>query len=115
MFRGLRNIGRLLTVARCLARHGALAPFAERIEGAGLQPAILFAARFFSKGDDSKGRPGERLAAALVELGPVAIKFGQLLSTRSDILGEQVAADLSRLRDRLTPFPAEQARNTIAA
>ena len=115
MLRSLRNIGRLLTVARCLARHGALAPFAERIEGSGLAPAILFAARLFTRGDNAKGRPGERLAAALVELGPVAIKFGQLLSTRSDILGEQAAADLSHLRDRLAPFPAEQARATIAS
>ena len=45
LFRGPRNIARLLIVARTLARHGALAPFAELIEGAGLAPAILQVAR----------------------------------------------------------------------
>src|SRR6266481_4699516 len=78
VFRGLRNIGRLLTVARTLARHRALAPFAEHIEGAGLAPAILLIARLFPRGDAAKGRPGERLSAARIALGPVFIKFGQL-------------------------------------
>jgi ubiquinone biosynthesis protein len=114
VLRALRNIGRLLSVARTLARHGALAPFAERIEGAGLAPAILLIARFFTGGKITAGRPGERLAAALVELGPVFIKFGQLLSTRSDILGEDVTADLSRLQDRLEPFAGEAARAIVA-
>ena len=114
MFRGLRNIGRLLTVARTLARHGALAPFAEHIEGAGLAPAILLIARLFTRGDAAKGRPGERLTAALIDLGPVFIKFGQLLSTRSDILGEEVTADLSRLQDRLPPFAGSLARAMVA-
>ncbi len=114
MLRGIRNIGRLLTVARTLARHGALAPFAERIEGAGLAPAILLIARFFSRGNKTSGRPGECLATALIELGPVYIKFGQLLSTRSDILGEEVAGDLSHLRDRLAPFSAVVARALVA-
>ena len=94
MFRAFRNIGRLLTVARKLARHGALAPFAQHIEGAGLAPAILLIARLFTRGDAAAGRPGERLASALIDLGPVFIKFGQLLSTRSDILREEVAGDL---------------------
>jgi ubiquinone biosynthesis protein len=115
VFRSLRNLARLATVARTLARHGALAPFAKLIEGAGLAPAILFLARFFTGSGSVSGRPGERLAAALVDLGPVAIKFGQLLSTRSDILGEQVAADLSRLQDRLQPFDASVARAMIEA
>ncbi|MGE0725769.1 MAG: 2-polyprenylphenol 6-hydroxylase, partial [Alphaproteobacteria bacterium] len=61
------------------------------------------------------GRPGERLAAALRTLGPSFIKLGQALSTRADLMGEAVAADLADLRDRLPPFPAEAARRTIAA
>jgi len=113
--RGLRNIGRLLIVARTLARHGALAPFAEHIEGASLAPVILLIARLFTRGGSTSGRPGDRLAAALIDLGPVFIKFGQLLSTRSDILGDEVTADLSRLQDRLPPFAASQARATVAS
>mgnify|MGYP001480687603 FL=1 len=48
-----------------------------------------------------------------MELGPSFIKFGQALSTRSDLLGPEIAADLGRLRDRLPPFPTEQARSLV--
>ena len=51
-----------------------------------------------------RGRPGERLAQALQELGPSFIKLGQSLSTRADLLGEHLAEDLSRLQDALEPF-----------
>ncbi|GBF57652.1 putative protein kinase UbiB [Candidatus Phycosocius bacilliformis] len=51
------------------------------------------------------GDPGTRLAAALEKLGPAWIKFGQLLATRPDIIGEAAAQGLSRLKDQLAPFP----------
>ena len=60
-------------------------------------------------------RPGERLAAAFEELGPSFIKLGQLLSTRADLLGEQITADLASLQDRLPPFPGAEARALIEA
>ena len=60
------------------------------------------------------GRPGERLARSLEGLGPVAIKLGQLLSTRGDIFGRQFAEDMGRLKDKLPPFPMAQARAVIA-
>ena len=113
MFRAYRNIARLTTVARTLARHGALAPFTQQIEGAGLAPLIVLAARLFSRGAKEAGRPGERLARALIDLGPVFIKLGQLLSTRSDILGQAVAEDLALLQDRLPPFPGAEARAVL--
>lgn len=61
----------------------------------------------------SKYRLGQKLSKSFEELGPVFIKFGQSLSTRADIIGINVAEDLSNLRDRLTPFPFEIARSTI--
>jgi ubiquinone biosynthesis protein len=61
------------------------------------------------------GRPGERLARCLEGMGPVAIKLGQLLSTRADIFGAEFAQDLARLKDRLEPFPTETALKEIAA
>lgn len=118
MFRALRNILRLLVIARTLAHHGALAPLKDVMEGAGIAPALLFLAELFSRTPTARAvalRPGERLAEALTELGPAFIKLGQMLSTRSDLLGEQVASDLSRLQDRLAPFPASEARATIEA
>jgi ubiquinone biosynthesis protein len=60
-----------------------------------------------------QGRPGERLARSLERLGPVAIKLGQLLSTRADIFGREFAEDLSRLKDRLPPFPTSVARAEV--
>src|SRR5215469_6380168 len=108
MLRAWRHITRLIAVARSLARHGALAPFLAQVEGAGLAPAILLLVRLFSRGNKMPGRPGQRLAAAL-------IKLGQLLSTRSDILGEEVALDLALLQDRLPPFPGGEALAIVAA
>jgi len=60
-------------------------------------------------------RPGQRLAAAFEELGPSFIKLGQLLSTRADLLGEEITADLASLQDRLPPFPGAAARALIEA
>jgi ubiquinone biosynthesis protein len=115
MLRTPRHLFRLLNIARTLARHGALEPFEAALSGAGVAPAVIRAARLFSRPLVTvKGRPGERLAAALVQLGPAFIKFGQMLSTRADLIGEQIASDLSTLQDQLAPFPAAAARATIA-
>lgn len=118
MYRALRHILRLLTIARTLQRHGALEPLGAFLEGSGLAPAILRLARLFTRPRFRarvKIRAGQRLAAALSELGPAFIKLGQMLSTRADLLGEDIAADLSLLQDRLEPFAAAEARATIEA
>ncbi len=52
---------------------------------------------------------GARLRLALEHLGPVFIKFGQILSTRRDLLPEDIADELALLQDQVPPFPAEQA------
>lgn len=115
MLRALRNILRLLKIARTLQRHGALESLLQIVEGSGLAPAVLRLARLVTRPPTgaARRRSGERLAAALSELGPAFIKFGQMLSTRSDLLGEDVAADLSLLQDSLEPFPAIAARAMI--
>ncbi|MEF3193087.1 MAG: ubiquinone biosynthesis regulatory protein kinase UbiB [Halothiobacillaceae bacterium] len=56
---------------------------------------------------------GERLRQALEELGPIFVKFGQALSTRRDLLPEDVADELAKLQDRVPPFPGTQARALI--
>jgi len=108
MFRALRNSWRLLRVTLSFARHDALFP----LETLGIAPALIAWARLFAVRRDSR-RPGERLAAALQEMGPSFIKLGQALSTRADLLSEEVAADLARLQDHLPAFPGELARKTI--
>ncbi|MCG8510491.1 MAG: 2-polyprenylphenol 6-hydroxylase, partial [Rhodospirillales bacterium] len=110
MLRTLRNLFRLLRIAKILARHDALF-LLERMEVA---PVVVLAARLVSLRRRG-GRPGQRLAAALREAGPSFIKLGQALSPRSDLLGEEMTADLSDLQDHLPPFPATEARKAIEA
>jgi ubiquinone biosynthesis protein len=58
-----------------------------------------------------EGSRGERLRVALEELGPIFVKFGQMLSTRRDLLPPDVADELAKLQDRVPPFSsAESAR-----
>ncbi|SEI86573.1 ubiquinone biosynthesis protein [Allopseudospirillum japonicum] len=56
---------------------------------------------------------GERLRLALEELGPIFVKFGQMLSTRRDLLPQDIADELKKLQDQVPPFPAEQAQALI--
>ncbi len=56
------------------------------------------------------GRPrGERLRTALETLGPIFVKFGQVLSTRRDLIPADIADELAKLQDRVPPFSSEQA------
>ncbi|MFM2044861.1 MAG: 2-polyprenylphenol 6-hydroxylase, partial [Pseudomonadota bacterium] len=110
MIRTLRNLLRLVTIARTLGRHGAL--LTEEFRDTA--PALAWAVDRLNN-RRAAGRPGQRLARALQELGPSFIKLGQALSTRADLVGDEVAADLAELRDRLPPFPGEKARAIIAA
>ena len=104
----LRHILRLLTIARTLARHDAL----FILEELKLTPGVVFFAKLISS-RKAPGRPGERLARAFQDLGPSFIKVGQMLSTRSDLLGEEMTRDLSKLQDKLPPFSGAEARKAI--
>lgn len=108
MTKAIANLFRLFLIARTLARHDALFP----LEQLGVAPAVMVLVRWVSR-RRAPGRPGERLAAACEELGPTFIKLGQALSVRSDLVGEEVAADLSKLQDKLPPFESEQARAIV--
>ena len=54
-----------------------------------------------------------RMREALEDLGPVFIKFGQMLSTRRDLLADNIADELQRLQDDVPPFPGNMAKNII--
>ena len=58
---------------------------------------------------------GPRLRLALESLGPIFVKFGQMLSTRRDLLPADLANELALLQDRVPPFPSEQAIATLEA
>lgn len=108
MLRPIRTLFRLLVIARTLARHDALAA----LEVLKVAPSLVWLVRLGSRRDVA-GRPGQKLARALTELGPSFIKLGQFLSTRADLLGDELAADLSELQDRLPPFDSRAARATV--
>jgi len=115
MLRAFRNLTRLARIAWTLARHDALV----LVERAGVNPVLIRLGRRLARpdiaGPDNARRPGQRLAAAFESLGPAFIKLGQILSTRSDLIGDDVAEDLAMLRDQLPPFPAVQARAIVAS
>jgi len=92
MFDTLRNSLRLIRIAIILARHDVL---------------------FFWKKENIHGK-GRKLTHALHEMGPTFIKLGQALSTRSDLVGQEIAQELAQLQDRLPPFSGGTARAIIA-
>ena len=110
---GFSSLARLAGAAWTLIRADALLP--REIDGF-LPAAPRFLARLlrlFAGSAAQAGRPGERLATSLERMGPVAIKLGQFLSTRGDVFGAAFALDLSRLKDRLAPFPTLEAKAEI--
>ncbi|HKH28981.1 MAG TPA: 2-polyprenylphenol 6-hydroxylase [Sphingomicrobium sp.] len=104
------HLWRLLKWGRTLARHGAL----RGIEDDPLTPPqVRRLARIARFG--ARIPPTPDYAAALQEIGPAAIKLGQALSTRPDLVGERAAENLSQLQDDLPPAPFTAIRKVIEA
>ena len=93
----MKHRKRLNEIAAALARHG-LATWASRGGGiAGLAPIETLVHRVVSE-EDVTASDGERLRGVLAELGTTAIKFGQMLSLRPDVVGKEIADELSLLQ-----------------
>ena len=100
---------RLLQVQRALIRH--------RLDEQILTSPWLVRFRFlyallpwnWLRTPDTLGR-GERIRRLLAELGPIYVKFGQMASTRGDMLPDDITRELSQLRDRVPPFPSAEVR-----
>lgn len=108
MANDLKNSLALLRIGYVFAKHDALFVF-EQIRAF---PTVTWVSRrlFRQKQDLS---PGKRLAAAFRELGPTFIKLGQTLSTRSDLIGDDIARDLAELQDRVPPFDSALAKQRV--
>jgi len=108
----LKVVRRLLQIQRVLMRHGldefvvATHLYRPLRFVSLLQPSTWFERRH-------RGSRGERLRLALEELGPIFIKFGQTLSTRRDLLPDDIADELVKLQDRVPPFGDAEAQATI--
>ena len=112
MFKALADYGRLLRAGTALARHDVILPgeYHNRLPF----PAKLAGKTLRLFGGGAKGRQGERLATALEKLGPAYIKLGQFLATRPDVFGVETTTDLSRLKDKIPPFPMKAAQKALA-
>lgn len=105
---------RLIGWLGVLARHDALMPRELEPYLPAWARMLGRLVRLFAGREGRAGRPGQRVGRAFEHLGPVAIKLGQVLATRADIFGKPFADDLGRLKDRLPPFPTDQARAEMA-
>ncbi len=76
-------------------------------------PGLILLSRLIGWGRDLSAPRGQRLRMALEHLGPIFVKFGQVLSTRRDLLPPDVADELAMLQDRVPPFSSEVAIATI--
>ena len=97
-----RNLGRISEIAQVAVRHG-FGYFFETHRLTDLLPGR-------PKIDPDAQSPSERgrhLREMLDELGPTFVKFGQLLSTRPDVVPPDIVAELQKLQDAVTPFPYE--------
>jgi ubiquinone biosynthesis protein len=105
---GVRGSWRALHIVRVLLKHRLESLLEDTIVG-----RWLWLLRPLTSGGRTDLPRGERLRLALQELGPIFVKFGQILSTRRDLLPPDIALELSLLQDRVAPFPGEQARERI--
>ena len=109
----LNHFFRMFHISYVLSKHG----LDEIILATHLFRSIRFLAWFsLARWNGRRQQPrGIRIRLALEELGPIFIKFGQILSTRYDVLPEDIIQELSKLQDQVPPFPGIQAKQFIEA
>jgi len=105
----MRYLARLFVIGWTILRYGldelALSGFRQR--------RVRLLRRLISVGRTWEQPRGVRMRMALEHLGPIFVKFGQVLSTRRDLLPADIVEELSRLQDRVPPFPAAQSRALV--
>lgn len=107
----LGELSRLITIQKTFVRYGLdEIAFASNVSRSTKILFYIFPWNWFGK---KQGPRGERLRCALEDLGPIFIKFGQLLSTRRDFLPEDISQEFAKLQDNVPPFPGKQARQII--
>jgi ubiquinone biosynthesis protein len=102
----IRNLERMREISEVAVRHG-FGYFFER------HPVFSVLLRRKRRRQSLPAQRGRHIKEMLEELGPTFIKFGQLLSTRPDIIPEDIVVELVKLQDRVAPFPFEVAREVI--
>ncbi|UNK18169.1 AarF/ABC1/UbiB kinase family protein [Paenibacillus sp. N3/727] len=105
----IRHAGRYREIAMALMRHG----FGYMVEEMGLFHILSLPVKWISREEPQSIKLGERIRRVLEDLGPAFIKFGQLASTRSDLLPDHIIQELVKLQERVPPFSSESARALI--
>ena len=112
--RGPHNIIRLIRTGATLERTGAMNVVLDAFDA---PPALRFVAKALGKPFQWLGYKGDPsmppATRALTALGPAYIKFGQVLSTRPDVVGDELAVQLRVLQDKLPPFSTEEAKAEV--
>src|SRR5438876_12162584 len=107
-----RSLGRLSEIAQVMVRHG-FGYFLEAHKLTDLLPGRSAGARLAAAGANGTSARGEHLRELLDELGPTFVKFGQLLSTRPDIVPPDIIAELRSLQDDVRPFPFAEVEQVV--
>ncbi|MBX3604271.1 MAG: ubiquinone biosynthesis regulatory protein kinase UbiB [Piscinibacter sp.] len=105
----MRHVGRLVVICITVLRYG----LDELVLGSFRQRWVRGLVRVLTIGRRLDAPRGVRLRLGLERLGPIFVKFGQVLSTRRDLLPADFADELAKLQDRVPPFPAAQARGLV--
>jgi len=107
----LQYVFRLIQINHVLAKHR----LDDIIEAAHIFRPLRFLSRLspYRLTHKSDAPRGERLRLALQDLGPIFVKFGQVLSTRRDLLPPDIADELAKLQDQVAPFSSEKAIELI--
>ncbi|KAA2315559.1 2-polyprenylphenol 6-hydroxylase [Pseudooceanicola sediminis] len=112
--RGPHNIWRLVRTGATFERTGAMGVILDAYQA---PPLLRLAARILGWPFQFLGLKGDAamppVPRALQALGPAYIKFGQILSTRPDVVGPELALQLRVLQDKLPPFSQQAARNAV--
>ena len=108
----MQKISRILKIFYVLWRYGLFELLQRNIK-----PGLIFFLVWpLALQSPARYRPrGERLRLTLEDLGPVFIKFGQVLSTRRDLLPEDIADELAKLQDSVPPFSSSQSAEIVQA
>jgi ubiquinone biosynthesis protein len=104
----VKNVQRLRQILAVFARHG----FVDVVDRMDLGKFLPSRLALYAKSQAEKSTP-ERLRLSFEELGPTFVKFGQLLSTRPDLLPESFIEEFTRLQDNVQPLSFEVVRETV--
>ncbi|PIE36601.1 MAG: ubiquinone biosynthesis regulatory protein kinase UbiB [Gammaproteobacteria bacterium] len=111
----IRDTGRFLTIQHVFLKYGLDELFLSHPKVYAWQKLGWLSPSRWRAGDTRRLPRGERLRLAFEELGPVFVKLGQMLSTRRDLLPDDIGDELAKLQDKVPPFDGRLAQQSIEA